>query len=97
MNWLRSLFRKEVQPEGKTAADIRPGMKYKTVQQILGAPRVDSRVTGADILGRGSSDRRAADNFLYFDKDPKYDYSIRFSRGKVVSLEQYRKPKSSYR
>jgi hypothetical protein len=97
MNWLRSLFRKEVRTEGKTPADIGPGMKYKTVVQILGTPRDDSLVSGADILGRGSSGRRVSDKFLYFDKDPKCDYSIRFSRGKVVSLQEYPKPKSSHR
>jgi len=94
MSLFRSFFRKGVSTERKTPDEIEPGMKYKTVVRILGTPRSGSAVSGADILGRGSADPRAADGFLYFDKDPKFDYSIHFSRGKVVSIKEYPKPKT---
>jgi hypothetical protein len=43
-----------------------------------------------DILGSARSPR-AGDVFLYFDKHPDGDFSIRFSNGLVVSVQDFPK------
>ena len=90
MSWFRSLFRKEAQMDIKTPEDIVPGTKFRTVIKILGEP-CDDLLTGADVLGHGSPERPLSDTFLYFDKDPNHDYSVRFSQGKVISVREYPK------
>jgi len=92
MGWLRSLFSGIQSQEGSSSINITVGMSYDRVVRQLGPPR-DAGVSGADILGRGSSDPRVSDVFLYFEKHPSADYSIRFSHGKVVSFKEY--PKGS--
>lgn len=61
-----------------SAPTIEVGMTKKEVIQLLGEPRDDGVVHGADA-------------FLYFDKHPTLDYSIRFSQNKVVSVKTYEK------
>jgi hypothetical protein len=70
--------------------DISVGTSFDQVVRAIGQPR-DKGVSGADILGRKTADPRRGDVFLYFDKSPDLDYSIRFSNGKVVSMETYPK------
>jgi len=91
MNWLLSLLRGKRSPKGTSSVTIKVGMSYDKIKRLLGPPR-DAGVSGADILGRGSRDPRVSDVFIYFEKHPSADYSIRFSHGKVVSFKEY--PKS---
>ena len=77
----------------KKPIEINVGMSYDQVVQLLGQPR-DGGVSGADILGRSTSDPRASDVFLYFEKRPDFDYSIRFSNEKVVSVQTHKKHSS---
>lgn len=94
MNWLRTLFRREASTAGTTPVDIKVGMSFDRVVRLVGTPR-DDGVSGADILGRNTADPRVADVFLFFEKNPDFDFSLRFSGGKVVSVQQYPKRSSN--
>jgi hypothetical protein len=87
MNWFRKLFRRESPSGEATPLDIRSGMRFDKVVRLIGTPR-QGGVSGTDILGPHSSDPRAADVFLFFDKHPEFDFSVRFSKGKVVSVQK---------
>ncbi len=70
----------------KGPIDIRVGMSQEQVVQLLGQPR-DGGVSGSDLLGNDSRDSRSGDVFMYFDKNPLLDYSIRFTQGRVASVK----------
>jgi hypothetical protein len=63
-------------------------MSYDQVARLIGQPR-DAGVSGADIHGRNTSDPRMSDVFLYFEMSADFDYSIHFSKGRVVIVEKY--------
>ena len=77
---------------------IQEGMDYKQVVKLLGPPEEESK-TGAEILLNSSHkihttmniESLAEDEFMRFEKHPESNFTIRFKKGKVVSVRAYPK------